>query len=134
MYLSEYQKEKTKMDEYKNTLSEFSKKLLKVNNKLDTLYEYKLNNLITEDMYKNYSLNLKEEQKNCENKINEMDILIDNVKTELKSLEQDKQKISEITDKFCKLESINKEIINEFIEKIYIDKNRDFHIKLKFNF
>ena len=50
----------------------------------------------------------------------------------MQSLNKDDEKISEIINKFSNLESINQDVIDEFIEKISIDKNRDFHISLKF--
>lgn len=132
-YISEYSKNKTKLDEYNVALANYSKELLKINNKLDTLYNDKLNNIISLDMYKKYSLTLKDEQKHLENKINILKTSIKKEKDFLQSLNEDKSKVNKLIDKFCNLQSINEEVINEFIEKISIDKNRDFHIKLKFN-
>ena len=40
----------------KDTLSTLSKDLLKINNKLDMIYNDKLNNVINTDMYKNILL------------------------------------------------------------------------------
>ena len=133
-YISEYSKNKTKIDDYNVTLSTLAKELLKINNKLDTLYNDKLNNVISADMYKKYSATLKEEQKNLQNKINEIKTYINNEEKILQSLNKDDAKISDLISRFCDLKSINQDVIDEFIEKISIDKNRDFHIKLKFNF
>lgn len=131
-YISEYSKNKTKIDEYNVLLTNLSKELLKINNKLDTLYNDKLNNVISADMYKKYSSTLKEEQKNLQKKINEIEAYINNEEKKLQLLNKDDEKISEIINKFSNLESINQDVIDEFIEKISIDKNRDFHISLKF--
>ncbi len=131
-YISEYSKNKTKIDEYNVTLSNLSKELLKINNKLDTLYNDKLNNVISADIYKKYSVTLKEEQKKLQNKINEVELYINNEEKKLQSLNKDDKQISEIINKFKNLESINQDVIDEFIEKISIDKNRDFHIDLNF--
>ena len=40
--------------------------------------------------------------------------------------------IDDLISRFCDLKSINQDVIDEFIEKISIDKNRDFHIDLNF--
>lgn len=133
-YISEYSKNKTKIDDYNVTRSTLAKELLKINNKLDTLYNDKLNNVISADMYKKYSATLKEEQKNFQNKINEIKTYINKEEKILQSLNKDEEMIDDLISRFCDLKSINQDVIDEFIEKISIDKNRDFHIKLKFNF
>ena len=133
-YISEYSKNKTKIDDYNVTRSTLAKELLKINNKLDTLYNDKLNNVISADMYKKYSATLKEEQKNLQNKINEIKTYINKEEKILQSLNKDEKMIDDLISRFCDLKSINQDVIDEFIEKISIDKNRDFHIKLKFNF
>lgn len=133
-YISEYSKNKTKINQYNDTLNSLSKELLKTNNKLDTLYNDKLNNVISADIYKKYSATLKEEQKDLQNKINETKTYIKSQKELLQSLNKNDTKISDLISRFCDLKSINQDVIDEFIEKISIDKNRDFHIKLKFNF
>ena len=85
-------------------------------------------------MYKKYSATLKEEQKNLENKISEIKTYINKEEKNLQSLNKDEKMIDNLISRFCNLKSINQDVINEFIEKISIDKNRDFHIKLKFDF
>ena len=85
-------------------------------------------------MYKKYSATLKEEQKNLQNKINEIKTYINKEEKILQSLNKDEKMIDDLISRFCDLKSINQDVIDEFIEKISIDKNRDFHIKLKFNF
>ena len=131
-YISEYSKNKTKIDEYNVTRSNLSKELLKINNKLDTLYNDKLNNIISTDIYKKHAVTLKEEQKNSQNKIAEIESYINKEEKRLQSLNKDDEKISGIINKFRNLENINQDVIDEFIEKISIDKNRDFHIDLNF--
>ena len=85
-------------------------------------------------MYKKYSVTLKESQKNLQNKVNEIETNIYDEEKKLKSLSEDEKNVSNLINRFCELKSINEDVINEFIEKISIDKNRDFHIKLKFDF
>ena len=132
-FIAEYLKNKTKIKEYTVTQTNLSKELLKINNKLDVLYNDKLNNVISSDMYKKYSVTLKEEQKTIESNLAEITHLIENEENKLQTLQNDEEKTNKLINKFCNLKNINAEVINEFIEKISIDKNRDFHIKLKFN-
>lgn len=133
-FINEYSKSKTRINEYTTTQNILSKELLKINNKLDILYNDKLNNVITSDMYKKHSVTLKEEQKTVENKLNEVVHLIETENSKLQILQSDEYKIAKLINKFCNLNNINAEVVNDFIEKISIDKNRDFHIKFKFNF
>lgn len=132
-FINEYSSNKTKINEYNVTQNKLSNELLKINNKIDILYNDKLNNVITADMYKKYSLNLKEEQKILQNKINDIKIILDVEKDKLQSLKNNEDIINKLINRFCNLKNINSEIVNEFIEKISIDENRDFNIKLKFN-
>ena len=76
IYIEEYKKNKTNIKNYNVTLSQYSKELLKINNKLEILYNDKLNNVISVDMYKKYSTSLKEEQKKLEVKTNNIKNLI----------------------------------------------------------
>ncbi len=131
-YINEYTKNKTKISEYKTICSGYSKELLKINNKLDVLYNDKLNGVISADMYKKYSATLKEEQKNYNKKIKEIETLINNEENEIKLLKESQSRSNSIIEKFYDLKNINQDVIDEFIEKISIDKNRDLHISLKF--
>lgn len=132
IYIKEYKKNKTKTKNYNVTLSQHSKELLKINNKLEVLYNDKLNDVISVDMYKKYSISLKEEQKKLEMKANNIKNLINNEEKEIQKLKDNKEKINTLINKFYDLNNINAEVISEFIEKISIDKNRNFYINLKF--
>lgn len=131
-FISTYKENKTKLKECNTLRHMHSKELLKINNKLDVLYNDKLNGLITADMYKKYSLILKAEQRTIEDKINEISTFIKNEESRLCSLQNDENKIDTLIKNFCNLSNINADITSEFIEKISIDKNRDLHINLKF--
>ena len=65
-------------------------------------------------------------------KTNNIKNLINKEENEIQSLKENKEKISTLINKFYDLNDINTEVISEFIEKISIDKNRNFHINLKF--
>ena len=131
-FLSEYEKNKTRLKEYTTIYDTLSKDLLKTNCKLDVLYNDKLNGLITSNMYQKYSVTLKEEQKNIENKMGELSIFIQEEKNNLQSIQCDKNKIDTLIRKFCNFKNVNSDISSEFIEKISIDKHKNFHIDLKF--
>lgn len=131
-YISEYTKNKTKIDEYTKQINELSKELLNINNKLDTLYNDKLNKIISLDTYKKYSITLKKEKNNIEDKINKVNSCINNEEKNIQSLKENEKTIDAIINKFYDLKSINKEVINEFIEKIFIDKDKKIYVKFKF--
>lgn len=132
MYISEYSKNRTKIKEYNEQINNISKELTKVNNKLDILYDDKLNNIITVNMYKNYSEQLKSEQISFEKDIKKKKLLIHNEEKKIELLKNNEKQFELLIDNFYNLNNINTEVVNEFIEKISIDKNRDFHISLKF--
>ena len=133
-YIEEYSKNNTRIKEYNNTLAKYSKELTKINNKLDILYNDKLNNVISSDMYKKYSNTQKEERKLIEEKIENITKLIEQENELLYELKDNKNRVAKFIDRFCNLNNVNTETIKEFIEKISIDKNIDFHIKFKFDF
>lgn len=133
-YIQEYSKNKTRIEEYKSTFTAYSKELAKINNKLDILYNDKLNNVISSDMYKKYSITQKKERKLIEEKINNINKFIEQEEELLSELKCNKDRIEKFIEKFCNLNNVNTETISVFIEKISIDKNRDFHIKFKFDF
>lgn len=131
-YISHFNENKTNIKEYNNEISGYSKELVKINNKLDLLYNDKLNNVISTDMYKKYSNQLKADRKNINNEIEKINKLINNEEKIIEELKKNEKKIDSLISKFYNLKSINEDVIREFIEKISIDKNRDFHINFKF--
>ena len=131
-YISQYTINKTKLEEYNVTLKNLNQNLLKINNKIDILYNDKLNNTISVDLYKKYSVPLKEEQKKLQIEIKQINTNIDIEKEKLIDCQKNEKNIEAIILKFQNLKNINEDVINEFIEKISIDKNRNFHIELKF--
>ena len=132
LYINEYKKNKSKINEYEDMISKLSQELLKNNNKLDIIYNDKLNNVITMDMYKKHSSTIKEEQQKLEKKIKDINGMIYIEEQKIESLKNNEKKINDIIDKFYTLSDINIDIVNEFIEKIFIDKNRKIYVKLKF--
>ncbi len=132
-YIEEYAKNKTRMEEYKNAFAKYSKELTKINNKLDILYYDKLNHVISSNMYKKYASTQKEERKQLEEKINTINKLMKQEKELISELKCNKKSVEKCIDKFYDLDHVNTATIKELVEKISIGKNRDFHIKFKFN-
>ena len=64
--------------------------------------------------------------------MNEIKTHINNEEKNLQSLGEDEKRIYTLINKFCNLNSINGDVVNEFIEKIFIDKDRKVHVKFKF--
>ena len=113
-------------------IANLSKELNKINGKIDTIYNDKLNNIITIEMYKKFSASYKVQRVNIENKIKKINKLIDDEKKKIKDLNNEEKKINNLVEKFCNLQSVNKDVLDEFLDKIYIDKNKNFYINLKF--
>ena len=131
-YKKEYKKYKTNIDGFNVEIANLSKELNKINGKIDTIYNDKLNNIITIEMYKKFSASYKEKRVNIDNKIKKINKLIDDEKKKIKDLNNEEKKINNLVEKFCNLQSINKDVLDEFLDKIYIDKNKNFYINLKF--
>ena len=51
----------------------------------------------------------------------------------ISELKCNKKSVEKCIDKFYDLDHVNTATIKELVEKISIGKNRDFHIKFKFN-
>lgn len=131
-YKKEYKKYKTNIDGFNVEIANLSKELNKINGKIDTIYNDKLNNIIPIEMYKKFSASYKEKRVNIDNKIKKINKLIDDEKKKIKDLNNEEKKINNLVEKFCNLQSINKDVLDEFLDKIYIDKNKNFYINLKF--
>jgi len=110
-------------------------KVRKTKEYLKSLYEDKVNGLITIDQFKDLMLDY-----NKSNEIyNEKIVAIDEEINHYKLKEQTSIDSSKILNKYKQLKSLNKIIIDEFIDKIYVGKlnketkTRDIQIKWNFN-
>ena len=114
--------------------NEISTKLSKTKNYLKNLYEDKVNKVITQEQFKelinnynNEDTKLKKQLKSIENEINYYKLK--------ESSNNDKK---ELFNKYRKLEELNRIIVDEFVDKIYIGKinensnMRDIDIKWNF--
>ena len=92
--------------------------LNKTKNYLKNLYEDKVNGIITPEQFKYLIINYN----NDKNKYKEQTELINEEITNIKNKTKSKKRNIEIFSKYQKLERINRIIIQEFIDKIYIGK------------
>ena len=122
---------------YKEKIESLESELVNINRKIDesknylkSLYEDKVNDVISTQVFKtlisNYENNLNKyyKQLNVVNK--KISIYKDNIK----------RFDEKIISKYKKLDCLNRVVVNEFIDKIYVDEIRDNirNIKIKWNF
>lgn len=100
------------------------------------LFEEKVKGVIEEDMFQLMSKDYFNEIENMLKRIELIDIEIDN----LKVIKDDKKEADEILKKYKHIKKLNKVIIDEFIDKVYIGiydkttKTRDIEIEWNFEF
>ncbi len=113
---------------------EITNKISKTRNYLKSLYEDKVNGIITAEQFKDLINNYN----NDEDKYKEQIKSIGNEIAYYKMKEESLKNHKEIFNKYQKLEKLNKVIVDEFIDKIYIGKeiketkSRDIQIKWNF--
>ena len=117
-------------------LSQLAKRLKKLNiqlsdkkNKLFVLYEDRLDGKITQKQYYDFLQRFEFEMNNLENQIKEVQNIIDSTKNQKAAL-TDKNKI---LFKYKKIEKLDKYMLNEFINKIYVCKNAENKIMVTIN-
>ena len=113
---------------------EIENRISKTRNYLKTLYEDKINGIITNEQFTYLIDNYNKDEYNLKRQIKCINNEINFYKMKEKSLNNYK----ELINKYKQLKKINKIIIDEFIDKIYIgafnNKNNTRDIKIKWNF
>lgn len=113
---------------------EIENKISKTRNYLKTLYEDKVNGIITNEQFKDLIDNYNKDEDSLKNQIKSIDNEINFYKMKEESLNN----YQELINRYQHLEKLNKVIIDEFIDKIYIGefdkKNNTRNIKIKWNF
>lgn len=113
---------------------EIENKISKTRNYLKSLYEDKVNGVINNEQFKELIDNYNDDEDNLRNQIKS----IDNEINYYKMKEETSKNQSELFRKYQQLENLNKVIVDEFINKIYIGKlnveknTRDIQIKWNF--
>ena len=113
---------------------EILKKKEKTSNYLKSLYEDKVNGIINNEQFKELINNYNTEEDRYNNRIKAIDEEINYYKIKEESSKNNK----EIFSKYKELTELNRVIVDEFIDKIYIGKlneetkSRDIQIKWNF--
>ena len=114
--------------------SEIEKEIAKIRNYLKHLYEDKVNGIISVEQFKDLITNYNKNEDNYNNQIKSIDKEI----TYYKAKEESSKNNKKIYNKYQKLKKLNKIIVDEFIDKIFIGKlnkktnTRDIQIKWNF--
>lgn len=133
--IEEALKKKTESNNYKatieKTLKDSNDKKLKIEKNLERLYEDRLNDIITVDMFKTMSEKQKSGLEKVEKEINTLE-------SKLKEFEQEEKEIfsfdyKEIINCFLKLEKPTNAIMSQIIDRIEIheDKTVDIYYRIK---
>ena len=120
---------KEKIESLESELFNINRKIYESKNYLQSLYEDKVNKVISTQVFKalisNYEDNLNKYYKQLDDVNKKINIYKDNIKSF-----DDK-----IISKYKKLDCLNRVVVNEFIDKIYVGKVKDNirNIKIKWN-
>ena len=122
-----------KTEELTKEKNSLEKKLNEKRLYFKNLYEDKMKNLITEDDFKFLREEYSKDVESYQNRIEEIDKLLE----EQENAEDKKTDIESILKKYKHIDKLNKVIIDEFIEKIYIgnydEENNTREIKIEWN-
>ena len=107
-----------------------SKKIDKNKKYYKKLYEDKVNNIIDEEMFKTMSIDYLKDNKIMNKRIEHIDLEINNIIINAKNVQQ----VDQIINKYSHINNLNKVIVDEFFDKIYVGvydketKTRDIEI------
>ena len=122
-----------KINVLEKQLSDIQNKISKTNNYLKNIYEDKVNNIITIEQFKSLMINYNKDEDFYKNQIVSITKKINYYK-----MKQSSQNYKEIFKKHQSLSNLNRIIIEEFIDKIYIGKFDNIlksrNIEIKWNF
>lgn len=124
-------KSKSKEDkelDLKNRLKTYETQIQKETRKLELLYEDRLSEIITVDSYIENANRIKNEVKEYQDRIKEIEQELSGEKNK----QNKDEKLNNLVDEFLNMEKPTKEIIREFIEKIEI--HSDKQVDIYFNF
>lgn len=116
------------LNEYENALKLFKSKIVTIDKAISELYKDRASSIISMDEFFGIKSDLETEKKECESKISDLEISINEIKS---LLTDEKTKMKYIND-FLKANNPDKAMISSLINKIEI--NEDKSIKIFFNF
>ena len=111
---------------FSNELKEYKDKLSKISLEVDSIYNDKLNGILSQDDFTRIYERKKEEKIQIQNRIQILESYIDN------NLDNEDELINKLINKFKTNLSINREILIDLVNRIEIDKNKKIYIFFKF--
>lgn len=108
----------------KNKLEEYENKLSKITIEIDSMYNDKLNKILSEEDFTRIYERKKQEKQYLQNKINV-------IKTQANNNIGEKEIINNLINEFKSNLTINREILCSLVDKIKIDKNKKIYIYFK---
>ena len=121
---------KEKLVSLENELVNINRKINESKNYLKNLYEDKVNNVISLEMFKALVSSYEDDKDRYSKQLDDVNKKISIYKENIKSFDE------KIISKYKKLNNLNRVIVNGFIDKIYIGEIKDNirNIKIKWNF
>ena len=121
---------KEKIESLENEIVNINRKIDESKNYLQSLYEDKVDDVISTQVFKTLISNYEDNLNKYYKQLNDVNEKINIYKDNFKSFDE------EIISKYKKLDFLNRVVVNEFIDKIYVGKVKDNirNIKIKWNF
>lgn len=119
-------KEKAQSVSFESGIENCKVKLDKISLEVDSIYNDKLNGVLSQDDFVRIYERKKEEKEALQKKINELTAHIDN------NIVDEAELAERIVQKFLDLKKINREILTDLVEKIEIDREKNIYIRFKF--
>ena len=125
---------KKKIKSLENRRTDIENRISKTKNYLQNLYEDKVNGIITPEQFKDLIINYNKDENTYKDQIKSINDEI----AYYKMKEESKKNNKEIFNKYQQLKKLNRVILEEFIDKIYIgklnEKTKSRNIQIKWNF
>lgn len=118
--------EKKKSISLESEIETYRTKLNKISLEIDSIYNDKLSGLLSEDDFIRIYERKKQEKENLQKKIDEIQLILS------KNVINEDELIKNIVNEFQGLKEINREILNNLIDRIEIDKDKNIYIIFKF--
>ncbi len=117
------------IEKYEREYSVNTKKLENIDKAISELYKDKVSNIITMDEFTSIKNNLEKEKINIEKNISDLKIMIENSKPSV----MDETKRKKVINNFLQMKNPTKQMMQDLINKITIDKNKNVKIYYNFN-
>ena len=120
---------KEKIESLESELVNINRKIDESKNYLQSLYEDKVNKVISTQVFKALISNYEDNRSRYSKQLNDVNKKINIYKENIKDFDE------KIISKYKKLDCLNRVVVNEFIDKIYVGKVKDNirNIKIKWN-